>query len=123
MAQTAGSATQDDAAMTTLEERLQRGYAAQRAKNTQLAEQNYREVLDVHPDHPDALHYLGLLLCDRGDRATGEPLVRRSIELTGDRANFFNNLGIVLAGVDDLEGASEAFCKAAQLAPNHPDYH
>ena len=46
----------------TIEQALQRGIAAHKEGNLQVAERVYREILQSQPEHPDANHNLGVLV-------------------------------------------------------------
>ena len=78
-----------------------------------------RRILAVLPDHPDALHYLGLQTHREGREQEAVALMRRSLELAPDQADWHSNLGVVLQAQDDLDGAIDSFQRAIQLNPSH----
>ena len=41
------------------------------------AERGYRQILQIQPAHPDALHLLGVICGDRGDLVAGIDLIKR----------------------------------------------
>ena len=57
------------AAMTTLDEALQRGLALHRDGNFSQAEEIYARVLAIAPDNASALHLSGLVAQDGSKRA------------------------------------------------------
>ncbi|MEA2823677.1 MAG: hypothetical protein QOF03_159 [Alphaproteobacteria bacterium] len=64
------------------------------------AEQLYREVLAKAPDHPDALHFLGVLEVQRGRHEAGVVLMERAIAINPrnaaaqyNRANALHDMG------------------------------
>ena len=64
------------------------------------AELLYREVLAKAPDHPDALHFLGVLETQRGRHETGIALMDRAIAVNPrnaaahyNRANALREMG------------------------------
>src|SRR4051812_26662306 len=83
-------------------------------KNDQFAEAGelYRRVLEVAPDHVDALHYAGVLAHQRGQSDDAVALIERSLVLAPDRPDFFNNLGIVLQSTGKVDRAIEAYERA-----------
>ena len=83
----------------------------------------YRSILEVAPDHADALHYSGVLAHQqaRGDEAIA--LIERSLELEPDRADWHSNLGIVLQDRLRLEEAVAAYRRAIALDPDHANAH
>src|ERR1700722_9379622 len=64
-----------------------------RAGRRDEAESIYRQILDSHPDDPDASHYLGLLSFQSGRLAAALDLMRRSVALRPDVPHFHSNLG------------------------------
>ena len=77
----------------------------------------------VAPDHPDALHYAGVLAHQHGRSDEALALIERSLELAPDQPDWYSNLGIVLQARGDLEGAIEAYRRAIALDPAHANAH
>jgi predicted TPR repeat methyltransferase len=93
----------------------------QRSGHLEDAEILYRRILELVPDHPDALHFLGVLLHRRGQSDTALELIERSIALDPNLADRYNNLGNVLLELGRLAAATEAYEKAISLLPGHAD--
>ncbi len=87
------------------------------------AERRYRAVLRQHPDNPDALHFLGLLLHRRGDTAAGTDSVRRATVVAPASADAFNNLGNLLKLSGQFEDAEAAYRRAVTLRPADANAH
>jgi predicted TPR repeat methyltransferase len=83
----------------------------------------YRRVLELAPEHPDALHFSGVLAhqMGRSDQAVG--LIERSLELEPDRPDWCSNLGIVLRDRLDFDQAVVAFRRAIAIDPDHANAH
>jgi len=81
----------------------------------------YRQILARHPDHPTALHYLGLVAqqVGRGDEAL--KLLRRSSELNPHDPRVFNHLGQVVLAQGHTEEAVRYFERALEVDPRHAD--
>jgi predicted TPR repeat methyltransferase len=79
----------------------------------------FRKILDVLPDHPDALHFSGVLAHQQGRSDEGVALIRRSLELAPEEADWHSNLGIVLKSLGRLEEAIGAYRRAIELDPDH----
>ena len=92
-----------------------------RAHDLAAARDLYREVLRIDPCQPDAIHLLGMTLAALGNRLKGEDLVRRSIELRADRADFLSNLGNLMNRSDRKAAAVEAYQAAIALDPAFAD--
>ena len=97
--------------------------AAHQAGNLPHAEAIYRRALDHDPDHPSALHFLGLILYQRGQAAEAVPLVLRSIERDGTNAMFRSNFGLILLALGQVDEAADACRNAVRLDPNLPEAH
>ena len=82
------------------------------------AEQIYRQILAVDPQHVDALHLLGV------DRLPGGPNSRRrrthgeSGSLEGNEVSIHSNLGSAYKGLGRFEEAIACYNRAIEL---HPD--
>jgi len=89
-------------------------------KNGQMdeAEVICRKILEVAPDHPDALHYSGMLAYKRGRREDAMALMARSLELAPAEPDWHSNLGIILQAQGDLDGAIACFERAIALRPS-----
>ena len=105
-------------------DRLQSALAVHESGDLESAEAAYHALLVESPDHPDALHLLGLLMDqrDRLDEAVG--WIRRAIAAAPQTGVFHFNLGNVLRGLGErdegtarLEAAVEAFQAALEERP------
>ena len=79
----------------------------------------YRQILEINPEHADALHYLGMAICFEGNRAAGLANIRASLELRPQDAIYHNNLALWLEEANDLEGAEQHFVRALTLTPEY----
>lgn len=97
----------------------QRGLDAHRRGDVAAAERNYREALTRDPEHPLALHYLGVVLYQKGQARDALPLLERAVARVPQEAEFHNNLGLVLAALDRNDEAVAAHRAAIALRPGH----
>ena len=106
-------------AALTPEELARAGGDAHQRHDLDTAERLYRETLAIEPDHPIALHYLGVVLYQRGRIDDAMPLLDRAVALVPTEPEFHNNRGLALAVRlhDDL--AVEAYRRALALKPSH----
>src|SRR5690348_6016631 len=74
-------------------------------KNEQLAgaQEVYRRVLETAPDHPDALHYAGVLAHQQGRSDEAVALIEKSLALAPNRADCYSNLGIIFQSTGQLD--------------------
>jgi predicted TPR repeat methyltransferase len=92
-----------------------------RAGQLEEGETVYRRILEVAPDHPDALHFLGVLSHQRGRSDAAIELIEKSISLDPSHPDRYNNLGNVLVELGRLPEATRAYDKAIALQPGHAD--
>lgn len=94
-------------------------------KERQFAEAGvlYESVLDAAPEHPDALHFLGVLNHELGRSDEGIELIERALAIVPDHVDMHNNLGNVLSECGRLEAAEAAYRRAIALQPDHVDGH
>jgi predicted TPR repeat methyltransferase len=104
----------------TLPQALELAVQYHRADQLDVAESLYRRVLDVSADQADALHFLGILLHQRGRNAEALELLTRSIELQPAHAGFQNNLGNVFFEMERYADAACAYERCVELAPGDP---
>jgi tetratricopeptide (TPR) repeat protein len=97
----------------------QQGLAAHQRGDVDAAERCYRAALERDAGHPLALHYLGVVLHQRGRHADALPLVERSVALVPHEPEFHNNLGLVLAALDRNDAAIAAYRAALARKPGH----
>jgi predicted TPR repeat methyltransferase len=94
-------------------------------KNAQLveAQELYRRVLDTAPNHPDALHYAGVLAHQQGHSDEAVALIERSLAFAPGRADCYNNLGIIFQSTGKLQPAIDAYQHAIAIDPGHANAH
>jgi len=109
----ASAAARDAAALVS------RALAAHQQGALADAERDYRAALRMQPDHPVAMHYLGVLAYQGGDLSTALPLLQRSTATTSHEAEFHNNYGLALAAADRTDDAIAEYRRAVALRPEH----
>ena len=79
----------------------------------------YRQILQVEPDQPVAMHLLGLIAQHEGNLQAAESLIKRSIELRPAHCEAYSDLGSVLKDQGDLQGAASLHRQALKLNPDY----
>jgi predicted TPR repeat methyltransferase len=105
----------------SLPEALSVAIQLHRAGHLEEAETVYRRILEIAPDQPDALHFLGVLSHRRGRSEAAIELIERSIAIDPSQPDRYNNLGNVLIELGRLPEATDALEKAIALQPAHAD--
>jgi len=103
----------------TVDELLDRAMTAHRQKDLSEAADLYGAVLARDSRHSDALHYLGLLLHQRGESEDGASLIERSLEVAPRQPDALNNLGNIRRLLGDDEEALRAYWTAVKLDAAH----
>ncbi len=80
-----------------------------------------RDILREDAGNPDALHRLGLIVRDRGQKEKALELLRRASRLMPDSAEIHSDLGKTLAGYRDFGAAIQRFECALAIDPARVD--
>ena len=90
-------------------------------KNDHLlqADAIYQTLLELAPEHPDLLHFSGVVAHQQGRHDEGIALIERSLAVQPDQANCFANLGIIFKAQGRLDEATSAYEKAIAIDPAH----
>lgn len=86
------------------------------------AEAIYRQILQMVPNHPDALHLLGLTARLAGKNEIAVELISKAIGVSASSQMFFN-LGVVLRAQRKLDAAIDSYQRALVLKPNYAEAH
>jgi predicted O-linked N-acetylglucosamine transferase (SPINDLY family) len=100
---------------------MEQAAALHRAGQLAQAEQAYRQILAVDPDHADSLHLLGVIAHQVGRSDTAVELIGKAIKLNDRCADFHSNIGTALHAIGLLIDAEEHYARAIELDPDHLD--
>ncbi|HLW68460.1 MAG TPA: tetratricopeptide repeat protein, partial [Gemmataceae bacterium] len=103
--------------MATIAEALNQGWQYQRSGQLNAAEQTYRQVLNVQPDHPEALYLLGTVCQRMGKFDDAAQNLQMAVSVKPDYAEAHNNLGVVLATMGRRMEAIAHFRHVVRLKP------
>ena len=95
------------------------GYAVQlhRGGHIDNAEVIYRKILELVPEQPDALNFLGMIEVHRGRPDQAVDLIRRSLAADPSHGERYNNLGNVLLACERVDEALAAYEEAMARSP------
>lgn len=102
---------------------LERGREFHRAGKRAEASDEYLRVLAAAPEHPDALHLLGLLAHDEGRPAEALELIDRASAAEPTRAMYHKHAGLVLRILGRLDASVARLGRAIRLRPEDPEAH
>jgi len=90
-----------------------------RAGKLQEAQTLYQRVLSTTPEHPQALHYLGLIMRERRQMPQALDLLRRAAAADPRAPEVHNNLATVLGAVGRAADALACVDAALRLRPDY----
>jgi tetratricopeptide (TPR) repeat protein len=98
-----------------------RGIARERIKEWARAEADFLKALELRPDHPLVLNYLGYSWVEQGrniDRA--RKMIEKAVAQRPNDGYIVDSLGWVLYRLADYEGAVKYLERAVELKPQDP---
>jgi Flp pilus assembly protein TadD len=105
----------------TIEQALQIALQCHQTGKLREAEHLYGQILAVNKNHPDALHYLGVLAHQTGRNQLAVDLITRAIALKPGDSNAYTHLGVVLCAMGRLDESIAACRQAIDRNPDNPD--
>ena len=97
---------------------LQTGLEHHRSGRLQQAEASYRSILQQQPDHPDALHLLGVMAHQIGRNDAAVELIEKAIKVNPGEPDFFNNCGEAYRALGQYQQAMERYRQALVIRPD-----
>ena len=112
------------AAATHPDQLLERAVLHHRRSEFSQAEALYRQVLLNAPEHPDALHLLGVIAAQNGAFAQSAQLIERAIRQNPANPAFHTNLGNAYRQLDaDPARCISCYRRAIKLDPGYLQAH
>ena len=98
-----------------------RGSALERSGQWARAETDLKHALELQPDQPLVLNYLGYSWIDRGEHLReGLQMVKRAVELRPDDGYIVDSLGWAYYRLGEFGNATHLLEKAIELLPEDP---
>lgn len=82
------------------------------------AEGIYREILQLEPSNPDALHLLGVIATQVGRLDRAIDLLRQAVTIRPASATYHASLGTALAHCGDTRAAAASLLRALEIDPD-----
>jgi protein O-GlcNAc transferase len=83
----------------------------------------YERVLQIQPEHFDALHLSGIIAVQSKNPAKAADLIARAIAVNPQHAAAHYNLGVALQALGQLGAAAASYSRAVALQPDHLSAH
>jgi len=87
------------------------------------AEELYQQILQADPNHPVALHLLGVIAHQVGKSDIAEGLITKALAINPDYAEAHYNLGLALKELNKLDGAVASYRKAIANKSDYVEAH
>jgi Flp pilus assembly protein TadD len=98
-----------------------RGVALERAGDWRRAEQDLKKALELQPDQPLILNYLGYSWVDKGENLTEAlQMIERAVQLRPNDGYIVDSLGWAHYRLGDYAKATEYLERAIELRPQDP---
>src|SRR5439155_1414400 len=98
-----------------------RGICFERAKQWPKAEADLKKSLDLFPDQPHVLNYLGYSWIDQGiNLDEGMRMIKRAVEQRADDGYIVDSLGWAYYRLGNMEEAVKQLERAVELKPEDP---
>jgi len=95
---------------------FQRGIAYERLKKWELAEPNFQKALELYPDQPQVLNYLGYSWVDMNTKLEqGLAMIRKAVDLRPDDGYIVDSLGWAYYRMGRFEDAVGELERAVEL--------
>ena len=89
--------------------------------NLQSAEQLYKQILEIEPNHVESIFYLGSLSVMTGNFDRAKQLFNKTIQIDPNHAKAHNNLGNLFHKLKEQQKAISCYEKAIQINPKFAD--
>jgi tetratricopeptide (TPR) repeat protein len=98
-----------------------RGICFERSKQWDRAEGDFKKALDLFPDQPHVLNYLGYSWVDQGiNLDDGMRMIRRAVEQRPDDGYIVDSLGWAYYRINNYDEAVKQLERAIELKPEDP---
>jgi len=101
-----------------------RGAMYERAKKVELAEAEFRKILQENPERPDVLNYLGYMLADHNLRLNEAlEMITKAVQMDPNNGAYLDSLGWVYYKLGRLPEAEENLRRAVASTPRDATVH
>lgn len=108
---------------TNLPSFLEEAIRQHQSGNFSKAEELYRHILAIQPNHFDALQLCGLLAYQGGRSAEAVELIDQALKINKKVPEAYNNRGAALKAMGQFKKALVSYRRALALRPNYPEAH
>lgn len=101
-----------------------RGAMFEKMKQFDKAEAEFRRVLELNPESPSALNYLGYMLADRNERLNEAlEMIQKAVDMDPHNAAYLDSLGWVYYRLGRYEEAEDYLRRSLERGSRDPTVH
>lgn len=98
-----------------------RGICFERSKQWEKAEKDFLKALEISPNQPDVLNYLGYSWIDQNKNIEqARDMIQKAVTARPDDAQILDSMGWALFKIKDFTEAAKYLEKAIEIIPNDP---
>ncbi|MCE9620020.1 MAG: tetratricopeptide repeat protein [Planctomycetes bacterium] len=86
--------------------------------NYDVAESQYRKILETDPNHGEAMFYLGMLLCQTNKITEAFVFLKQAVAKYPDVYQYHYNLGLIYESIDNYPEAIACYRRTVELEPS-----
>ncbi len=113
--------TMKDSALRQLPAQFQKALTFHRQGQFALAQAVYEEILEIQPEHFDALHLLGVLAAQTRNSRRAVELISKAIEIDPNIAATYNNRASALKELERFEEALASYDQAIAIKADYAE--
>jgi len=106
-----------------IKEKFSQALENHKKNNLKIAENYYKEVLEINPQHFEAYNNLGLLYDKTGKYHEAKNCYEKAIEIEPKDSQIHNNLGIIYNQLGEFDMAKKSYIAALNIQPNFAEAH
>ena len=106
-----------------IKEKFSQAVENHKKNNLKIAENYYKEVLEINSKHFEAYNNLGLLYDKIGKYHEAKNCYTKAIEINPNDSQIYNNLGIIYNQLGEFDMAKKSYIKALNIQPNLAEAH
>ena len=107
----------------SLEQALQLAIQLHQTNKLVTAEQIYLKLLEIQPENPSCLHFLGLLRYQCGHQEQGAGLIKKALTISPEYFDALNNLGNIYLQMGYPDDAEPFYRQVITLKPEYAAAH
>ena len=100
---------------------IKKAFQYHQAGQLQKAEEIYKKVLAINPNHSDSLHLSGIIAHQSGKNDIAAILINRAIQTRPEESVYYLSLGSVFKAQNRLDEAILSYQKALELNPDYAE--